>query len=363
MKKTIKIESDNLISVLEPLLAVINPSHIVPILQCVKIEVAKNEIMVTGDNHEVRCKNSTDIKSDEEIDFCVNFQLLLAALKSIKNQEITIKIDLKIITIIHKQGNFKIPLEDVVAYPEAQVEKLKLKAEINAKSLKTTLKIANKFIINNDLEPMSNLSIEIGKKTTIRSTNKISLFQETIKGGGDKANILISGKTSTAIYTLMDDEEDVLLKYNENMIFFKFGRKEVSAIQQSGNFPVQMFSKIIDTIDTAQTIEIDKDKLVTSIRRVSTLSAKEKVQTIKLIFTKDNLNLSCNNLNSSSSVKEDLPIKFDGEFTIGFNSRLLIEVLSVFEKSAEFGIGKQNLFCIKEKKRKGLIAPVLLNEQ
>lgn len=358
----IKINSDIFISALEPLVAVINPNHIVPILQCVLIEITGKEIQVTGDNHEVRCKNAEDLKNDDTLDFCVNFQLLLTALKSIKNQEITIKVDSKVMTIIHKQGDFELPLEDGKIFPEAKDEKLKLKAEVNAKHLKTTLKIANKFIINDDLEPMANLSIEIADKITIRSTNKISLFQEVIKGGGDAAKILISGKVSTAIHNLMDEEDKVQLKYNENLIFFKFGKKEVTAVQQSGNFPIETFNKIIKIIDKATAVELNKEKFLTSIRRVSALSAREKSQTIKLVFDKDNLNLSCDNLSSASKVQEDLSIKCDGEFTIGFNSKLLVEILSVFEKGAEFGIGQQNMFCINEKKRKGLIAPVLLNQ-
>jgi len=361
--KKIKINSDVLINVLDPLQAVINPNHIVPILQCVKIDITGNEIQVTGDNHEVRCKNIEILKSDVELSFAVNYSMLLAALKTIKNQEITIKVDSKTMNILHKQGDFEIPLEDAAVYPEAKDEKLKLKAVVSAKALKKTLKVANKFVINDDLEPMSNLSIEIGKKITIRSTNKISLFQETIKGGGDEGNILISGKTSTSIHTLMEEEEDeIQLKFNSNMISFKFGKKEITAVQQAGKFPIEVFNKIINSIDLATKVELDKDKFLTSIRRVSTLSAKEKVQTVKLIFEKDNLNLSCDNIGSSSRVNEDLPIKTTKEFTVGFNSKLLVEVLSVFDKNAEFGIGQQNMFCINEKKRKGLIAPVLLQQ-
>lgn len=360
--KKIKINSDSLITVLDPLQSVINPTHLVPILQCVKIEIKKNEISVTGDNHEVRCENSIDLKNEDTIDFCINFQLFVAALRSIKNQEVTLKIDDKNCTIVHKNGDFKIPLEDAAIYPEAKDEKLKSKAVINSTSFKKTLKVANKFIIDDDLEPIANLSIQIGKKITIRSTNKVSLFQEVIKGGGDKGSILISGRASTAIHNLLDDDKEVEMKYNDNAIFFNFGRKKIMAIQQNGKFPIEVFNKIIDTIDDATPIEINKEKFLTSIRRVTTLSAKEKVQTIKLIFSKDNLNLSCDNINSSSKVKEDMPIKFKGDLIIGFNSKMLIEVLSVFEKEAEFSLGERNMFCISEGKRRGLIAPVLLKD-
>jgi DNA polymerase III sliding clamp (beta) subunit (PCNA family) len=358
----IKINSDSLITALEPLQAVINPGHMVPILQCVKIDIKKNELTVTGDNHEVRCENSVDIKNEDLVVFCINHSMFIAALKSIKNQEITLKIDDKNCVVMHKSGDFKIPLEDAAIYPDAKDEKMKLTAEIDATHLKKTLKVANKFVIDNDLEPMANLSIQIGKKITIRSTNKVSLFQEVVKGSGDKFDILISGRASTAIQNLLDENTNVEMKYNENAIFFKFGRKKVMAIQQNGKFPIEIFKKIVDTVDDATPIIINKEKFLTAIRRVTALSSKEKVQTIKLIITNDNLNLSCDNINSSSRVKEDLPIKFKGELTIGFNSKMLIEVLSVFEKDAEFSLGKQNLFCISEKKMRGLIAPVLLDK-
>lgn len=358
----LKINSDVLISVLDPLQAVINPNHIVPILQCVMIDIQKEQIQVTGDNHEVRCTNSELQLCETEFAFCVNFQLLTSALRSLKNQEIEIKVDKHKMTIIHKQGDFEIPLEDALIFPKGKEERLKLKAELSVESFKKTLKIANKFVVNEELVPMSNLSIEIGKKTTIRSTNRISLFQETIKGGGDSAQLLISGKTSTSIYTLMENEDgDVKMKYNETAILFKFGRKEVVVIQQTGKFPVEMFNKIIQTIDDSNLVEMNKEKFLTAIKRVSTLSAKEKIQTVKLIVEKDNINLSCDNIGSSSRVQENLSIKTDIEVVVGFNSKLLVEVLSVFDKGAEFGIGANNMFCINEKKRKGLIAPVLLS--
>lgn len=359
----LKVNSDVLLKVLEPLTAVINPSHIMPILQCVKIEVSKTELHVTGDNHEVRCSNADSLTTLEEFEACVNFQMLMSALRTIKNQDITIKVNSKTMTIIHKQGDFELSLEDATTFPEAKDEKLKMKSQVKAVAFKKTLKIANKFVVNDDLEPMSNLSIEIGKNTTIRSTNKVSLFYEVIEGGGDPTKILLSGKSSTAIHTLMEDEDDFIqLKYNENMVSFKFGKKQVTVIQQAGNFPIEQFDKIIKNISTATPIELNKDGFLTSIRRVSTLSAKEKSQVVKMVITADNMNLSCDNVNSSSKVQEDLKIKTEKEVTIGFNSRLLVEVLSVFDKGAEFGIGASNMFCISEKKRKGLIAPILLNK-
>jgi DNA polymerase III sliding clamp (beta) subunit (PCNA family) len=356
------INSDKFAEVLEPLQAVVNSAHMVPILRTVKIEVGGDELIVTGDNHEVRCSNAIDFESDETMCICVDFQLLLTALKSIKNQDIEVEVDKTAFLIYHNQGDFKIPLEEVSAFPDPKIEKLQLSAKVDSSALKSSLKIANKFILNDDLEPMSNMSIEIGKKVIIRSTNKISLFQEKIKGKGDKSNLLISGKTSAAIQFLLEDDEALNLKYNDTMIFFKFGKKEVTAIQQQGQFPLSMFNKIMDTFKDAEKLEIDQDKFVTSIKRVSSLSGKEKVQVMRMNIDKKSLNMSCINIATQSKVQENLDVKFKGKALIGFNSKLLSEIIGVFDKNCEFSINKAKCFCIKSKKKMGLMAPFGLQE-
>ena len=361
--KKLQLKSNELIHVLEPLQAVINPGHIVPILQCVKIITNGTELSVIGDNHEVRCQNSMPCKGDE-IEICVDFSMLLTALKGLKDQDVNIKVDSKIMKIIHDKGDFKIPLEETSSFPDPKTDDLDKSATIGIKNLKKALKIANKFLLNDSLEPMSNLSIQVQeKKIIVRSSNNTTLFQEKIKGGGDEASILVSGKTSSAIFLLMEEEVDeVELRYSESRIFFKFGNKEVTAIQQQGKFPLVQFEKIISTIDDSEVLKIDKISLITSLRRVSSLSMKEKLSMVKMILDRQNLNLSCNNENSSSQVKEDLPVKFKGkEKILAYNAKMLIEILSVFDDECEFSINKGNCFCMKTKRMSGLIAPMLLS--
>ena len=357
-----KINSKELIDVLEPLQAVINPSHIVPILQCVNIEATKKKLLVVGDNHEVRCLNGAKFSGGEKFNICTNFQMLLSALKSIKAQDVEIEISTNSITIYHSHGDFQLPLEDSSVFPKDKKEDLKSSAKVNSQQFKATLKVANKFVLNDDLESMSNISIEIGKKTTIRSTDRFSLFQETIKGGGDKANILISGKSSTSIQQLLDDKEDLELSYNENLLFFKFGLMEVMIVQQQGSFPIEMFNKIIETVDDSIAMNVDYDDFISSLKRVTALSSKEKVFSMKLTVNEKTLGMSCDNIASSSRAQENLNCDFTGEAVIGFNPKLMIEILSVFDKSAVLSINKQNAFCIKHKKRWGLLAPRLLEK-
>jgi DNA polymerase III sliding clamp (beta) subunit (PCNA family) len=358
----IKINSKNLLSVLTPLQSVINPGHLMPILQCVKIDIEDEVITVVGDNSEVRCENTEDISAAGTLSICVEFALLFTVLKSLKEQDLDFEVDNIELKIIHKDGNFKVPLESYDTFPGDKKESLKKKAKFESTDFKNALKIANKFVLNDDLSPTANLSIEIGKKTTIRSTNQVSLFQETIKGGGDEAHILLGGSASTAIQSLIQDGVGIKLKYNDSFVFFKIGAMKVMAVQQTGDFPVKAFQTIMSSFKSAKKMKVDYGKVLTAVKRVSSLSGKEKAPTMRWSVDDNDLTITCKSLSTNSEVKENLSVEFKGKSLIGFNPKLIIEILSVFDLDSDFSINDTNCLCIQSGKKLGLIAPMLLDQ-
>jgi DNA polymerase-3 subunit beta len=331
----------------------------IPVLQNVKLEIYDGQFYATGDNSEIHCVNSIDIKSKETLAFCVNFQMLLSILKSIKNQDVDVSVSSKNMKLKHKNGEFDLPLDSVKEFPSMQSSEFKKKAVIDGASLKSSLKVANKFILNSDLEAMANISIEIAKRITIRSTNKQILFEDRIKGSGDEEMILLSGKSSTAIFPLIPDDE-INVKYNRDKIFFKSERREIMVVQQNGDFPVAQFNNIMDSFKKAEHLEVDFGQLLTALRRVSILSAKEKTNSVRFDIGKKELELTCDNTMTHSKAHELLRARFSKNVLLGFNAKFLIEVLGVFDENAKFYINEANCFCLKSKKKKGLIAPVIL---
>ena len=348
-----------MLALLEPLTSVVNDNHMIPICQSVKIEIYENTLFITGTNTEINCINKSKIKADVKVDFCVNFSKLISILKSIKNQEVNFKLSDNALQLIHDKGVLKLPTEPSREFPNPENEEFKKKAKVNGAQLKSALKVANKFVLNSELEAMANISLQVGKKIIVRSTNRTTLFQEKIKGKGDSQMILISGKASNSIFTLIEDEE-VQMRYNSNKIFFKFKDREIMVVQQQGDFPVTEFDRIADSIDEAEKLEIDYDEFIDSLKRTSILSSKA---TSKVIFdiSKKKLQLSCDDIDMSTKAQETIKAKFSDSKTLAFNVKFLIEVLGVFEKDSTFLINAANCFCIKSKKKKGLISPMLVN--
>tara|TARA_B100000953_G_scaffold300250_1_gene304410 strand:+ start:5647 stop:6735 length:1089 start_codon:yes stop_codon:yes gene_type:complete len=357
----VKINSKILIELIKPLDSVINPSHSVPILQSIKMKINNDSITAVGDNHEVRCSNKVDFNTGIEKDFCINHSMFVSALKNIENQEITIDFEQNKILLTHKKGEFSIPVEGSELFPDLEVSEFDKKAKIKVEPLKKSLKVATRFIIDDNLDPMSNLSIEFKKKQlVVRSTNKISLYRETLKSSGDPAKILLSGKSAAALFALVEDsEEKVKIRYNDSKIYFKIGQKEIYIIQQKGDFPITAFDRILGAVDNSDEFKVSQDDLVKSIKRVCSLSMREKYQRIKIIFEKKNLNLSIENEISSSSAYEDLACIYKSDRkVISFNAKLMVEILSVFGKDCQLKITPSNQLCLKTEKSVGLLAPL-----
>lgn len=357
--KKFKISQESFLKLLDPLSAIVNDNHLIPILQCVKVEIHKGEIFVTGDNSEINCVNIAVIESDLKISFCTSFNILLSVLKSINKQFLEIEIDGNNLIITHGKGVFKLPLHNISEFPKLPKEQFKKIAEIKGAQLKAALKVANKFILNSEMEPFANISIDISKGITIRSSNKISLFKEKIKGKGDPQSILIGGKSSNSILSLISDKK-VIMQYNNEKIFFKSKDREIMVIQQQGEFPLKAFDDILKTIgnEDSNALKVDSEDLVASLKRNSILSNIEN--SVKLHFTKKEVEISCINKDTSSESHELLACKFPKDYIVGYDAKLLIEVLQVFGKETQFSINKANCFCLENDGKKGLLAPILL---
>lgn len=360
MKNTIKLKE--FISLIEPLSNVIQQRHIMPILQSVYIDFQTDKTVVYGDDLEVRYSDEVLSKNESEFKICVDFASLFSALKTVKDDSVVFIVKGAVLTIKHKKGQFKIPVEDAELFLFPDRSDLSLSAKIDASQLKASLKIANKFVLSEDLEPMSNIMIEIGKKIIVRATNRYSLYYEKIKGKGDQKNILISGKAANVFYNLIGVEEKIKLSYNDNVICFNAGSKQINIIQQQGNFPVVVFDKAVDTIYESKKIEIKKESFISSIKRVSVLSMADKSQQLKLNFTNNEIEMLCNGEINQSHTKETVQCKHDLSGIIAFNAKFIVEILSVFDDKSTYGISDKNAFCIVSGKRKGTLMPMMLNQ-
>lgn len=363
MKLTIKTEP--FLGLLLPLQTIVNDGHIVPALQSVKLDFEPGKIAATGNDLEVCCTTTLEqaLAIKKPLSICVNFTMLLAIVKSISDKELVLETTKNNINIIHGKGNFDLPTETAQAYPTPQTEDFTKKATVSGTGFRSAIKVANKFIANDDIDATGNISLSIGKKIHIRSTDKNRLFEEKVKGKGDAEDILISGKSGVSLFALLEEmKEDIEMKYNTNSIYFKFDNKEITVIQQQGKFPLEMFNKVIAVIKESECLKLNIKSFVTALKRVSIMSAKEKYSTVRLNISKKNMIVSCESEISATKAEESVDVEFFEKRLLGYNYKYLIEVLSVFDKEPELFIDSRGLLFIKEKKKTGALSPIRIND-
>lgn len=361
----LQIKTEQFLNILLPLQSIVNDNHLIPVLQNVKLDFTSETITSTGNNLEVNCSSEMDqallTSLKAPLSICLNYTMLLAIVKSISDEELTLNATSKNVTITHKKGNFNLPIVSSDEFPTPDSEKFTKTASVSGKSFRSALKVANKFILSEDLDAMANISISIGKKVFVRSTDRNRLFEEKIKGKGDAGDILIGGKASMAIHSLLEETEDnIEIKYNNIAIYFKFKNKKVTIVQQQGSFPLAAFDKVLSLIKESKPLSINVKSLVTALKRVSIMSSKEKFSTVRLDISKKDMVVSCESDLTATKAKESVESKFPEKRLIGYNYKYLIEILSIFEKEPELFIDSRGCLFIQYKKKVGAISPIQL---
>jgi DNA polymerase III subunit beta len=125
---------------------------------------------------------------------------------------------------------------------------------------------------------------------------------------------------------LNEGGEVVLLKIMNNNLIIK--KDSVVLIMRLLDAEFPDYRQVIPS-KTKRQIRLKRSQMLESLHRVSILSS-EKTRGVKFIFTPDLLELSTYNPELGEA-KEDLPIDYKGEeFFAGFNSRFILEVLTIF---------------------------------
>lgn len=365
----LKINNKEFLKGLETLSGIIKDKHLIPVLECVHISVLNDCIEFTGNNTEVACTTTLNHYSEDTVNGCVKFSTIVSMLRSIGDEDILITFEYKIIRVKHSKGSFKLPLfsgDDYIFFNQG-MDGIG-KCIIDGDRMKTALKYANKFTVNSDLEPTANILISINDDIVVKATNKMILFEENIgsSNNGDNKDLLISPVASIALTNLIDNDDDVVVRYNDNSITLVCNsesgdvKKEIIIIQQQGEFPVVMFDKIMSMINESTSISIDTVQFQKSLKRISNITNKE-YNLVKFIINKSFLSINCDDMNINTSGVEELNCVFDREQTIGFNANFLKEVLTVFNENVKMSLTDKGHFCFVSGTKKGFLAPVLLN--
>ncbi len=138
-----------------------------------------------------------------------------------------------------------------------------------------------------------------------------------------EADIIVPTKAVTELQRLLTDEGDVRVSVGSGQIAFDLNNTLLVSKLIEGNYP--NYKQVIPG-EMKERVTLERETFLNSLRRVSLL-ASDKSNSIKLNFSKNNIDITANTPEVGEA-KESLPVVYKGrEFSIAFNPEFLMAPL------------------------------------
>jgi DNA polymerase III subunit beta len=142
-----------------------------------------------------------------------------------------------------------------------------------------------------------------------------------------KGPVILPRKGLSELRRVLDGEQQestlVELGFQENQAVLRKGNTTLGMRLIDGQFPdyKQVIPKLADKI-----VRATRTDLIEGLKRVSVLAA-DKMTPVKLVLSKDQLVVSCNNP-ETGEISDDVPVEYAGQgLEVAFNARYLVEAL------------------------------------
>ncbi|MFB0516587.1 MAG: DNA polymerase III subunit beta [Candidatus Neomarinimicrobiota bacterium] len=219
------------------------------------------------------------------------------------------------------------PIEEFPSLPEiATVQEVRL----SGNSLKRIIEKTTFAASRDELKPslmgvLFQFHEDTFKAVATDGHRLVKHVRSDYKNDGYRGDSIIPIKFLHILSTYLVDNEDVTLNISENHIFMS-------------NKETVLFSRIIDERfpdyesvfpkDNDKHLKVDRDELLSAIRRVSIFSNKTTHQ-IALRLSQEGMEITTEDVETMSEAKEALACEYEGEpLVIGYNSNYVRDLIS-----------------------------------
>ena len=365
-----EIEQKKLIEHLNYVIKGISNKNLIPILNCIKMELTNDGLYLLSTNNDIAIKSFipaneiTAIKSTGII--VVYGKYLYEIIKKLPSEIISIEEVLEDkINIFTPKSSFYLNCNKVDDFPILNLEETNEPILINKKVLKNLI---NQTIFATSLEEsrpvLTGLNFQIiNNKLKCTATDSYRLASKEIEldqKTENELNIIIPGKNMVELNKIVNDEDDVAeLHIFNNNIIFKFSNIVFMSRLINGTYPNT--SALVPNEFNLK-FKVKKTDIYNSIDRASLLTNEYEKHTIKL-ESQNNEVIVSSNIPEIGKVEERLIVEKnnDNNITISFSAKYMLEALrSVEEEYIELLFnGELKPFIIKNIEDDSLLQLIL----
>lgn len=365
-----EIEQKKLIEHLNYVIKGISNKNLIPILNCIKMELTNDGLYLLSTNNDIAIKSFipaneiTAIKSTGII--VVYGKYLYEIIKKLPSEIISIEEVLEDkINIFTPKSSFYLNCNKVDDFPILNLEETNEPILINKKVLKNLI---NQTIFATSLEEsrpvLTGINFQIiNNKLKCTATDSYRLASKEIEldqKTENELNIIIPGKNMVELNKIVNDEDDVAeLHIFKNNIIFKFSNIVFMSRLINGTYPNT--SALVPNEFNLK-FKVKKTDIYNSIDRASLLTNEYEKHTIKL-ESQNNEVIVSSNIPEIGKVEERLIVEKnnDNNITISFSAKYMLEALrSVEEEYIELLFnGELKPFIIKNIEDDSLLQLIL----
>lgn len=335
----------------------------VEILKCIYITIDNDSMSLEADDGRNRIKSVIEVESDTKTEMLIEANILSKLVNKLNDDTIEFTIDEEKMVVELKNGKYKrkIKFMDSSDYPSATKKKFdtvikitdskedlihSLKKSLVSTSTDQTKPILNgvKLVLDVSKDKDYDSSITLYSLDGFRLTkDKISIDIKALKTSiqEDVVNrcvIIPSDLVKIIISTIesIPKDESIVLAIGEDILSINSAKEKILSITMLGSFPD--CDTMINMGLTTKEINVNRIDLKDALERATLITENTKNNLVLLDISKEKETIVVTTQNDKSISAEELDIneieKFnDGDnLKIGFNSRYLLQALSLFDE-------------------------------
>jgi len=323
------VTKEKLLECLQQVQNVVSTRTTLPILSNVLLQTNGSEIRLTTTDLDVGVRGSFEAKIEKEGATTLPARRLFTIIRELPSSEIQFDVDGKNAASIRSgQSFFKIlglPEEEFPPLPKFDDSKV---VTIRQKDLRDGLRKTSYAISTDETRYVLNgvlFSFKDNKLTLVATDGRrLAMLDIDLEfPRSHEADIIVPTKAVTELQRLLTDDGDVRVSVGGSQIAFDLNNSLLVSKLIEGNYP--NYRQVIPG-EMKERVTLERETFLNSLRRVSLL-ASDKSNSIKLNFSKNNIDITANTPEVGEA-KESLPVAYKGrEFSIAFNPEFLMAPL------------------------------------
>ena len=338
-----------------------------PILSCALFEVVENDLIIKTTNLEIYYLKRTQVNNAEQGKIAIPIHKLIEITTAIDDELLNVSVsDIGKIELETEAGKYTIMGQQADEFPSDPVindaQTITLKSEQIINIIKATTYATSK----DDMKPVLQgvyLLFE-GEKITAVATDGHKLVKfETSTPTSYSGVLIVPVKFLNTIKDIVSGNVEVYI--GENHIQTTNETTTISSRIIKEKYP--NYEKVIPQ-DNPNTLVVDKNELIESVKRISIFSNKTTKQ-IALSINEDHAIITTEDAESVTSGTEKITCDYSGQaITIGYNAIYLLEVLKQQQTNPIKILLKNPLSAAvfldigEENKKTTLLMPIRLND-